>query len=197
MAAGDTRAARRYASALFGMARKSDVDAVSQDLSQVLATARNEPQLMQVLTHPRITEKRKNELTGQIFGDLRPTLQAFLRLLITRDRVGLLPAIGVHFEKLVDEWKGEADAEATTAVELSETQKDALVKRLEATTGYKKIRLLTHVDPSILGGMTVRVGDHLIDGSITTQLQMLREQLKRVRIGGDQATAANVEVPVE
>ena len=196
MAAGDTRAARRYASALFGMARKSDVDAVSQDLAHVLATAHNEPQLMEVLTHPRITEKRKNELTAQIFGDLRPTMQAFLRLLITRDRVGLLPAVGVHFEKLVDEWKGEADAEATTAVELSQSQKDALVKKLEATTGYKKIRLLTQVDPSILGGMTVRVGDHLIDGSITTQLQMLREQLKRVRIGGDSA-AASVEVPVE
>ena len=196
MAAGDTRAARRYASALFGMARKSDVDAVSQDLAHVLATAHDEPQLMEVLTHPRITEKRKNELTGQIFGDLRPTMQAFLRLLITRDRVGLLPAVGVHFEKLVDEWKGEADAEATTAVELSQSQKDALVKKLEATTGYKKIRLLTQVDPSILGGMTVRVGDHLIDGSITTQLQMLREQLKRVRIGGDSA-AASVEMPVE
>ena len=60
MAAGDTRAARRYASALFGMARKNDVDAVSQDLSQVLATAHNTPQLMDVLTHPRITQKRKN-----------------------------------------------------------------------------------------------------------------------------------------
>lgn len=189
MAAGDTRAARRYAAALFGMARKGDVDAVSQDLSQVLATARNTPQIMEVLTHPRITPRRKNELTGQIFGDLRPTMQAFLRLMITRDRVRLLPAVGEHFDKLVDEWKGEADAEATTAVELSETQKHALVQRLEATTGYKKIRLQTRVDPAMIGGMTVRVGDHLIDGSVVTQLQTLREQLKRVRIGGENPVA--------
>ncbi len=197
MAAGDTRAARRYASALFGMAQKGDVDAVSQDLSQVLATAHDEPQLMEVLTHPRITATRKNDLTSHIFGDLRPTMQAFLRLLITRDRVGLLPAIGVHFEKLVDEWKGEADAEATTAVELSQDQKEALVKKLEATTGYKKIRLLTRLDPAMIGGMTVRVGDHLIDGSITTQLQMLREQLKRVRIGGENPTPASAEMPTQ
>ena len=59
-------------------------------------------------------------------------MQAFLRLLVTRDRVGLLPVIQTHFEKLVDEWRGEADAEATTAFELTQTQKDALVQKLEA-----------------------------------------------------------------
>jgi F-type H+-transporting ATPase subunit delta len=179
----DNRAATRYARALFGLAlQRNEIDDVARSIAQVAQTVQSSPDLVAVLHHPRITRSRKKELLAQVFaGQIGTNVQNFLSLLIEKDRATLIPEAAREFERLLDEHRHEADAEAVSAVPLTEVQREALLQRLQATTGYK-VRLTTRVDDSILGGLVVRVGDKLIDGSVATQLNHLREQLRQAKV---------------
>lgn len=181
--AGDLRAARRYARALFNTAlRSGEVDAVGQSLDAIAHAAQNSAQFMNVMRHPLITRERKKELLHQIFeGRVQPVVEHFLFLLIENDRSAILPDVGEQFRQLLDEHRREVDAEAVSAVQMTTTQVDALKTRLEAETGYK-VRLQTRVDDALLGGLVVRVGDRLFDGSIASQLRRLEEQLQQVKV---------------
>lgn len=181
--AADYRTARRYARALFNTALKSgEVDGVAESLDAIAGAAQGSSQFMNVMRHPLITRERKKELLHQIFeGRVQPVVEHFLFLLIENDRAAILPDVGEQFRTLLDEHRREMDAEAVSAVPLTPTQVDALKARLQAETGYT-VRLQTRVDESLLGGLLVRVGDRLFDGSIASQLRRLEEQLQQVKV---------------
>ncbi|MEK7284956.1 MAG: ATP synthase F1 subunit delta, partial [Chloroflexota bacterium] len=88
----------------------------------------------------------------------------------------LLTAVATTYGELVDQRAGIVKAKITTPVELEEAQRSAFVQRLERSSG-KKLRATFTVDPSLVGGAKVQLGDHLIDGSIRAQLERLRTQL--------------------
>lgn len=184
MAIGDSSAVRRYSHALFNVAvQRDDIDGIATNLAEITSTMLGSPDVMRLLNHPRVTHARRKEVLHHIFGgNILPEVEHFLFLLIDKDRAHILPNIAREFGRFVDEYRGEADAEAISAVELSEAQKQDLVAHLKSSTGLKTIRLRTRVDPSILGGLIIRVGDKLIDGSVTTQLAKMREQLKRAKV---------------
>ena len=183
MASGDLRAARRYSKALFNLAReRNELDEIDASLAVVTQTASASPELMTVLHHPLITRERKKEVLAQVFsGQIQPDVQNFLFLLVERDRASIIPNVAQEFARLVDEYRMVTDAEVVSAVPLSEEQQNAVVQRLQASTGYT-IRLQTRVDENILGGLVIRVGDKLMDGSVATQLQKMREQLKQIKV---------------
>lgn len=183
MKSGDTRAAVRYAKALFGLAlQRNELDAVAENLAAVTQVVDTVPDLRTVLAHPRITRERKREIVSKAFaGQVRPDVEHFLFLLIDKDRANLVVKAGEEFARLVDEHRKEVDAEAVTAVPLTEAQQAALCQKLQATTGYT-VRLKTRVDENILGGMIVQVGDRLLDGSVAAQLQALHNQLRRAKV---------------
>ena len=183
MGGGDFRAARRYARALFHAALKGDqVDEVAGNLDAISAVAAQAPQLMNVLRHPRITRQRKSELLRHSFeGRVLPVVEHFLFLVIEKDRASILPNMAGQYKILLDKHRSEVDAEAVSAVPLTGAQCDALRARLKATTGFN-VRLQTRVDENILGGLLVRVGDKLFDGSIATQLRRIEEQLRQVKV---------------
>ncbi len=137
---------------------------------------------MRVLSHPGITRDRKKELLQQVFGErLGPDIVHFLTLLIDRDRAELLPQVVRQFGRLWDEHRKQMDVEAVTAVPLAPEQEAALRERLEASTGYT-LRLKTTVNENVLGGLIIRFGDKLIDGSVATELQGVREHLRRAKV---------------
>ncbi|HEY8695928.1 MAG TPA: ATP synthase F1 subunit delta, partial [Chloroflexota bacterium] len=105
----------------------------------------------------------------------RLTLNTAL-LLIRREQVDAAADLERDFQQLVNEDRGVAVAEVTTAVELDAAQRQMVKDRLEALT-TKRIDLQTNVDKSIIGGFVARVGDVLIDASLTTRLQVLRQDL--------------------
>jgi F-type H+-transporting ATPase subunit delta len=179
----DLRAARRYAGALFNLAEKrGEVDAVQENLKMVTNVAEKSPELMAVLHHPRITRARKKELLHHIFeGNVREDVEHFLFLLVERDRASIIPAVVREYSRRVDEYRGEVNAVAATAQPMSAEQIAALKARLEQATGLK-VRLQTHVDEHLLGGMVVRVGDRMIDASIASRLQAIRDQLKKTKV---------------
>ncbi len=183
MATGDLSVARRYATALFGMAEKrSEIDAVTTDLNLVVETVDSSRELQGVLQHPRLPKEKKRAVIEGVFGGkVRPDVVNFLFLLVEKGRCALLTDIHKEFGRRVDEYSGQADAEAVSAVPLSTSQKQALETALAARFGVR-VRLATRVDEHILGGLVVRVGDKLIDGSVAARLQSLSEQLKRTKV---------------
>ena len=125
-------------------------------------------------------EKKRAILHG-IFGSVHPDVEKFLFLVVEKDRAILLPQITSEFYRLFDEFRGQADGEVTSAVPLTPAQVEALQRSLQARFGVQ-VRLRVRVEPSILGGLVVRVGDKQIDSSVASKLRAMSEQLKRVKV---------------
>jgi ATP synthase, F1 delta subunit len=170
--------ARRYAAALFAQAKKQDnIVAIRDDLRSAVETVEGSPILMSLLNQPLVTEARKKEAVATALqGRVQPATFAVINLLIDKRRATLLRGVYDEYERLVREYQNIAFATAVTAVPLTEPQKAALEKSLEARTG-KDIELKTEVDPAIMGGVLVRIGDTVLDGTVRGKLERLREQL--------------------
>ncbi|HEX9996810.1 MAG TPA: F0F1 ATP synthase subunit delta [Abditibacterium sp.] len=180
---GELSVARRYASALFEVAKKrGEVEIVAANLGEVVAGVQSSRQLASVLHHPLLSRDKKRAVLHGVFGgSVHRDVEKFLFLVVEKDRAAILPQIANEFNRLFDEFRGQADGEVISAVPLSASQIASLESALQARFGVK-VRLKTRVDASILGGLVVRVGDKQIDGSVASKLQTLSEQLKRVKV---------------
>lgn len=169
--------ARRYASAIFQQAKaKGKLTEVASDLKGIMETLVALKPLAALIAHPLVTESRKREALGKAFeGSAEPLTMAFLNLLVDRQRIELLPDVQQELGRLVRAEKGIVLATASSAVPLTAAQKRALEKALEKKTG-KDIELTTQIDPALMGGVLVRIGDTVLDGTVRGQLERLREQ---------------------
>jgi F-type H+-transporting ATPase subunit delta len=174
----EERVAKRYARALFNAAvRTQAVDAVSEALQQLLNTLHEQPPLRTLLLNPLIPRERKQQMVQEAIGrQTHPLLASLLSVLVDKRRERLLPEVAREFGELCDEHMGIARVRATTAYPLDSQQEHALVRGLEQRTG-KTVVLQTNVDPSLIGGIVVRIGDTIIDGSVRGQLLRLRQYL--------------------
>lgn len=172
------KVARRYARALFNAAVRSQaVEAVNEALQQLLETLREHPPLQQLLLNPLIPRERKQQMVQQSIGRYtHPLLASLLDVLIDKRRERLLPDVAREFGNLRDEHLGIARVQATTAYPLDSEQQQALIRGLERRTS-KTVVLETQVDPSLIGGIVVRIGDTIIDGSVRGQLLRLKQYL--------------------
>lgn len=169
-------AGRRYAQAIFGLAsEKNTIDAWLNDL-QVIAEVSQHPRAAEYLSNPKVPFEKKEEVAARLFPSVQPQALNLVRMLLTRQRFELAPSIFAAYEELVNQMRGIAQAEVTTAVPLSDQEAEQLRERLSAATG-KQIILNRKVDPEIIGGMVARIGDQLIDGSTRTRLSQLRRTL--------------------
>ena len=169
-------AAKRHAQALFEIAKeKGRVEEWKEELGGLVGIA-EDPDLLSALEDPRIDLGEKFRIVSEGIRDLDPLLRNFLFLLIARRRLKLLPEIAEEYRRLADEYLGFGYAEITTAVPLSDEEKELIAKRLSEIFG-KKIVLTTKVDPEILGGFVARIGDLVIDGSVKGRFEQLREAL--------------------
>jgi F-type H+-transporting ATPase subunit delta len=168
--------ARRYALALYEEARaRSVAEAVDADVLALGESLRNIRELRSALTSPVISRSRKEAVVKRLFdGRLHPLVTSFLLLLIRKEREDLAPAVVAAYTALVDEREGVVEARVRSARPLSVDQAESLRKRLEADTG-RSIRLRLDVDPALLGGLVVRVGDRVHDGSLRHQLDLLHD----------------------
>ena len=179
----DSRVVKRYAGALFALSLEHDnLDAVETGLHAVKDAFHANPQLMIVLLHPRIDQAKKEEILHRIFADqVKTDVLHLLLLMAQKGRTSQIPFIATEFDRLLQLHRKEATAQVTSSIPLSETQNSQLADQLLRITGFK-VRLQHKVNPAILGGLVLRVGDHLIDSSVATQLNLLKEQFKHVRV---------------
>lgn len=175
----DPQAAKRYAQAAFGIA--SDANAIPQWRAELndVATVLVDSGLAPVLADTKVPLDRRLSLVERAL-DVSPLTLNFAKVLVSKGRSGEARAVAEAFDRMADEREGIAHASVTTAVELSADQLNAIAARLSQSLG-RQVRARAVVDPAIIGGVVVRVGDKLVDGSIRTRLKRLRRELEGAR----------------
>ena len=175
---GDSLAAKRYAIAAFEIAQeRGDTGAWLNAIRQI-AEFMGDPEVRRVLENSRVGQEPKQRLIEAALNDLPPLPLNLAKLLVRKNRTALAVDIASQFEQLLEEQRGISRARAVTAVPLGNAERDALARRLREQTG-KEVLLETSVDPNLLGGVVVQIGDRLIDASTKARLRALRENLIR------------------
>ncbi len=171
-------AARRYAQAIFDIAKDAgNLDRWLSDL-KVLSGVFGSPNAIAALEDPKVTEDDRrrvvySHLPREVVDPLAINL---VLLLVRRNRLALLPRIVETFQEMYNREKGIVVADVTTAVPLDEAHQQRVAAQLSRITG-KTVQLRVHHDPRILGGLITRIGDELIDASLATRLASLAERL--------------------
>ena len=170
-------AARRYAEAAFEVAMRDNAVETWRSELDAAAEVIAEERIGRALNNPSIPLETRTETAEATFGPMvsRQVLN-LIGLLLRRGRIEELPRLAAEFRRLDDERQGITNATATSASALTSDEVRALTKRLEQFTGGR-VQLDVQVDPSLLGGVVVRVGDRLIDGSVRSRLERLRTKL--------------------
>jgi F-type H+-transporting ATPase subunit delta len=172
------RGARRYADAIFGLAQEQGrLDEWASDLNR-LAIASQEPSFVTLMESSKVPLQQRLAIAERVLPGLHPQASNLLALLSTRGRVRLLSAVAEQYQRLVNRVRGIEEAEVVTAAQLEAPEVEYLKGRLEQARG-RRLQLRYRHDPSLLGGMVVRFGDQLVDGSLRTRL----EQMRRVMAG--------------
>jgi F-type H+-transporting ATPase subunit delta len=169
-------APRRYAEAAFEIALRDDTVEVWRGELDDAASTLETIGLESTLANPAIPLDQRIEAADQLFASLSQPVRNLVLLLLRRRRIEQLPRVASEFRRLDDLRKGIVHATATSAAPLGADETRAITARLEQLTGGQ-VELETAVDPDLLGGVVVRVGDRLIDGSVRGRLERLRRQL--------------------
>jgi F-type H+-transporting ATPase subunit delta len=169
-------AAKRYTEAVFDIAReRGTFDQWQRDLD-MLAALTSDPQASTVLASPKVSEADKLSLVTEQLRGGQPEALNLARLLLLRGRLGIAPEMADQFRELALAELGIVVADVTTAGPIDRATEAAIKQRLSGLVG-KQVEIRTHVDESIIGGIIARVGDQLIDGSVSNQLRRLRTRL--------------------
>jgi len=173
--------AGRYAEALYEIAvRENLVDQIETELLAVNSVLNESEQLKKVIFHPQITANEKKEVLANLFKDqISEIMMNFLGFMVDRQRETFLADVTEYFTGLANKARNMSDVLVTSAVELTEEEKKNMYAAMAKSTG-KKVKLTYNVDQALLGGVVVRVGDKVIDGSVRTRLQTLREHLRQI-----------------
>jgi F-type H+-transporting ATPase subunit delta len=175
MARRDT-APRRYADAAFEIGlRDATLEVWRRELDEAAAMAANH-QLVEVLANPATPLDQRLDAAQRVFAGFSQPVRNLLLLLVRRGRIEQLPRVATEFARRDDERNGLTHATATSAAPLGQEEVRSIAAHLEAMTGGR-VALETDVDPSLLGGVVVRIGDRLIDGSVRGRLERLRGRL--------------------
>jgi len=173
-------AAARYARALFDVALKeSDVQQAGRDLQGFAQLVAGHESLPKILANPGIPASKKRALIEQLIaraGSMTPVVAKLLLLLAERDRLVLLSEIATAYQHRLMDHAKVVRAEIVTAVGLPGDRVAALQQGLAKATG-REVQLESRVDPSIIGGAIARVGSTVYDGSVTRQLEKMKETL--------------------
>lgn len=178
----DVSIARNYSEALLALARKANDTAGWGALITAVGDAVAQDQTLQrFLEAPQVSADQKRAVLGKALGEKAPALFVrFVQKLVTNRRQMLLPEVASEYHNLLDEAEGRVHARVTVSREYDEAGRAAIGKALTAAL-KKEVVAHVSVDPRILGGVVVRVGDTVMDGSVRRRLGKLREKLVAAR----------------
>jgi len=174
--------ANRYAKAIFSVAGETEAfDEYSKALNDFSETYKAYPEVQDGLTNPVYPLDVRVKVMDYLVKSMGLTgvIKNFLNLVVQKNRAAVLPDIAEAFQALVDEKRNICQGTVVSAMELGAELKDKVQATLEKITG-KKVILTSEVDPSIIGGIVAKVGDLVMDGSLSSQLLGLKESIKGV-----------------
>jgi F-type H+-transporting ATPase subunit delta len=172
---------KRHAQAVFQIALENNELEGWRSALHIMGERLKDPQLVGLLENPKVSFSQKQQILRTVLEGVGPLTMNLAYLLVAKNRLGVLGDLIAEYGYLMDAHQGREHALVTTAVSLEEGEKHAVeVKLAEAIK--KEVVVATRVDPAIVGGMIVRIGDQLIDGSVRARLGGLKKNLIEAEI---------------
>lgn len=174
--AGEQQIARRYAQAYFDLSKQArDIPGWRDGLQRVTETLVH-PEVSGAMRDPRLSQADRVRLLDDLLREAPAPARNLARLLVERGRVAVLPLVLEQFDAFADRESGVVRAEVTTAVPVSPALEATISRTLSERLGGD-VQTVVRQDPSILGGLVIRIGDRVIDGSVRTRLDQLQAAL--------------------
>jgi F-type H+-transporting ATPase subunit delta len=171
------RAAIRYAKAILDVATsKGSSQEVNNDMSLIAQTIQDNKELSTFIENPTIKVDVKNNALLEIFKGANPVSKSLFQLLLTNKRFEILQNIASQYNKLFDEANGVEVATVTTAIAITPELETQVLAKV-ATLSTKKVSIKNVVDPTIIGGFVLRIGDKQYNASVANRLQVLKREL--------------------
>lgn len=173
--------AKRYAKALLELGRDDgNFEKYGQELTAMVGLLDESPELEQVLSNPGFELDDRKAVLAKILDKASPSpmVANFYKLLMDRNRIGELRGIESVYSKLLDDARGITRAEITSASALKDEEIQKLKDSLKSVAG-REVQIEVNEDPSLIGGLKARIGDLVLDGSVKTQLDSLKDSLRR------------------
>ncbi|MCI8356572.1 MAG: F0F1 ATP synthase subunit delta [Lachnospiraceae bacterium] len=175
---------KTYGDALFELAvEENKVDDLLEEIGLLQKVLRENDDFGRLMTHPKINKDEKIRVVTDVFkGRISDELLGFLTIIISKDRYQEIDGILEYFLTEVKKYKGIGVATVTTAVPLRADQCKKVEQKLLNTTDYKSMEIHYEQDAALIGGMVIRIGDRVVDSSISTKLNELQKELLKVQI---------------
>ncbi len=168
---------RLYARSLFQAAQEAGrLDVVHEQLADFAAAIGDVPELRRVLENPELDPQQKAGVLGDILGDADELVRNFVLLTAEKGRAGEIEEIYRELDALVAAEQRRLTVEVTTAYELSDDEADAIVKKIERSSG-RSVEASRTVDPALIGGIVLQIGSRRLDASVRGRLDRLRHEL--------------------
>lgn len=173
--------AKTYATALFEVAIESNqLDQIGNELEYIDRTFTQYPEFYELYKTPQISSDEKKQIIAKVFQqEISPEVMNFLKIILDKRRTRVFEDITKEYQRLANAHNNIVEAVAITAVPMPDADKLALETKLSEITG-KFVRLENKIDDSIIGGILVRIGDKVIDGTIQSRLNVLQESLAKI-----------------
>ncbi|HAV10101.1 MAG TPA: hypothetical protein DCX22_00545 [Dehalococcoidia bacterium] len=167
---------KRYVQAIYEIARDANAyDVWKTNLKRIVELAQDS-EFSDLMENPKIPFDLKAKLAEQKLGKVSPSILNLVYVLISKDKLKYIDQISKEYEMLLDEYNGIRHAEVTTATPIDDAEMKSISNKLESFIGGK-VTIHARVDPALIGGTVIRIGDSLIDGSIRNRLDSLKREL--------------------
>ena len=176
--------AKTYGDALFEVAADSKrLDAFYEEAEGARAVLKEDADIYKLMNHPKIVKEEKIQIIEHIFkGRISDELVGLIGMIVDKGHFAELDSVLEYFINEVKESKNIGTAYVTSALELSETQKAQVAKKLIQTTKYVEFEMHYDVDAALIGGMVIRIKDRVVDSSIRTKLNHLSRELSKIQL---------------
>lgn len=175
---------KTYGDALFDIAvEENKLDTICEEVEVVMEVFHANEEFVKLMCHPRISVEEKSSVLETVFkGKVSEELTGFLMTIESKGRFAEIEEILSYFTDRVREYKKIGVAYVTSAIPLKDSQKEAVESKLLETTEYESFLMNYDEDPSLIGGMVIRIGDRVVDSSIRTMLGNMGKELSRIQL---------------
>jgi F-type H+-transporting ATPase subunit delta len=181
----EEQVARVYAQALFDAASEAGVvEPIRRELGEFVAALAASAPLRTVLADPQIETSAKSRVLAEITRGGQQLLANTLQLMLERNRFAVVPELQKAYDALAIVEEGVVEVEVVSAAELPPETEKKIAARVQEATG-RRVELARRVDPSIVGGLVLRIGDVIVDGSVQARIRQLRRRLATAEVRGD------------
>lgn len=162
---------------------EGQTDSLFEEAKRMLVIVRKNKDLSKMMNHPKIVVEEKQKIVENIFqGRASREMIGLLTMIIAKGHYNEFESVLEYFITQVKEYKKIGTAYITSAMELSLAQKDSIRRKLLDTTNYVQFDLIYDIDPSLIGGVVIRIGDRVVDGSVRNKLTRLTSELSKAKL---------------